>query len=185
MVSYAARWPKSDTGALVENIAEGKIYQGLPQLNLNEYCLSFSKSIDADESAEFRFRFSQRVVQLTEVLFEFQILPLESTVKSVGGETTSSEPSSEDSSTGGSTHSHTVTLSNHTHPYPITITICQSSMWRPAGLPCICTAAALRRLGIGRSGTVPTESEYGCDDGQRWRCDGDDERQRISAHAWH
>lgn len=86
-VADSGQWPASDVQAIVSSIANGQIYQALPQLNANAYVLPFSKNLDDDQAnpAVFRFRFDQEVTQLSRVSFDFQLLPLESTVKSVGG----------------------------------------------------------------------------------------------------
>ena len=140
LVSTVDRWPESDAGAVVQRLTGGQMYQAAPQLNANSYVISYNKPVDDAETASFRFRFDSEVVQLTRLTFDFQLLPLESTVKSVagtsqttssGGATTSSSGGAATSSAGGaatsssggaatssagSSHSHTV--SNHTHSVP-------------------------------------------------------------------
>ncbi|MBK8772658.1 MAG: hypothetical protein IPM06_19835, partial [Rhizobiales bacterium] len=88
-VADSGQWPIDDTQAVVESIASGAIYQALPQLNANAYVIAYSKNLDEVQAnpAEFRFRFDEEVTQLTRIVFDFQILALESTVKSVGLET--------------------------------------------------------------------------------------------------
>ena len=127
LVSTVDRWPESDSGALVQRLTGGQMYQAAPQLNANSYVISYTKPVDDAETATFRFRFDSEVVQLTRLTFDFQLLPLESTVKSVAGtsETTSAGGSSTPtSSSGGSStptsaasgdHTHTVTIGTHTH----------------------------------------------------------------------
>lgn len=82
-VTTSDRWAQSDTAAIVESMAQGRIYQALPQMNANEYVTSFNKNVDSDNTATFRFRFSHAVTALRWAYFEFQILPFESTVKTV------------------------------------------------------------------------------------------------------
>lgn len=83
-------WPETDIGAIVERITEGTVYQAHPQLNANAYVIAYTKHLDEVQAnpAEFRFRFDQEVTQLTRVCFDFQLLPLESTVTAVGLEQT-------------------------------------------------------------------------------------------------
>jgi hypothetical protein len=139
-VATVDRYPESDVGAMVGRLRSGQMYEAAPQLNANSYVISYNKPIDDVETAIFRFRFDSEVTQLTRVTFDFQLLPLESTVKSVagtsqttaaggatttaaGGSTTSSSGGATTTaaggattSSGGSSHSHTV--SNHTHDVP-------------------------------------------------------------------
>src|SRR5690606_30326130 len=69
------------------------------------------------------FDFDDEVTQLQQVLFKFEtaggspvaMLPLESTVRSVGGLSTSTGPSSASTTAGGSSHSHTVDVAGHQH----------------------------------------------------------------------
>jgi hypothetical protein len=86
VVSDVALWPESDTGAIVENIAQGQIYQAIPQLNANGYVVSYTKTLDDVTEANFRFRFDDDVTMLVRAVFDFQVLPLESTVKTIAFE---------------------------------------------------------------------------------------------------
>ncbi len=96
-VATTDRWPENDASALVSDVAQGNVFQAHPQLNANSYVTGYTKSLESGQNAFFRFRFGAEVTQLQQVLFEFQVLPLESTVKSVGTATTST------SSGGGAT----------------------------------------------------------------------------------
>jgi len=120
-VSNADRWPKSDVGTIVDDIEQGHVYQALPQLNANSYVTAYTKNIDADEIAAFRFRFGNEVTQLQQVLFEFQLLPFESTVKNVAGSTTTSSSGggSVQSASSGGSHTHSVTIPSHSHTVTI------------------------------------------------------------------
>lgn len=86
VVADQDRWPANDVDVIVGRMAEAKIYQAHPQLNANSYTTGYSKNVDESETATFRFRFGSEVVQLQQVLFEFQLLPFESTVKTIGVE---------------------------------------------------------------------------------------------------
>jgi hypothetical protein len=111
IVSNVDRWPQSDVDAIVNSMTQGHVYQALPQLNANSYVTAYTKNLDKtptqDNYAQFRFRFGEEVVQLQQVLFEFQLLPFESTVRAVGGSTSgsgdipTSEPSVNDTGVGG------------------------------------------------------------------------------------
>ena len=84
-LSTSDLWPQDDVGAVVERMNEGTVYQAHPQLNANAYVIAYTKHLDETQAnpAQFRFRFDQEVTQLTRVCFDFQLLPLESTVKTI------------------------------------------------------------------------------------------------------
>lgn len=121
IVSTVDRWQKSDAVRVVDSMEQGQVYQALPQLNGNSYVIAYTKNIDPDETATFRFRFGSEITQLQQVLFEFQLLPFESTVKSIAGETTTSGAggSSVESASSGGSHTHTVTIAAHSHTVTI------------------------------------------------------------------
>lgn len=106
-VTTTDMWPQTDTAAIVDSVTQGRIYQALPQMNANEYVTSFAKNLDASNTATFRFRFSNAVTALRWAFFEFQVLPFESTVRSITGTVSSSSASGD--------HTHTVTIAAHTH----------------------------------------------------------------------
>ena len=121
-VTNADRWPASDVDTLVGRIAEGSIYQAHPQLNDNDYVIAYTKNLDEEQSnpAEFRFRFDDQVTQLVRVAYDFKLLPLESTVKTVASNTPTSAASGDHThSVTISDHTHSVTISNHTHSVTI------------------------------------------------------------------
>jgi len=106
-VTTSDRWPQNDAGAIVESMRQGIVYQAHPQLNANSYTTGYTKNIDSDYNAVFRFRLGAEVVQVQQVLMEFQLLPFESTVKAIGTETGGSGeiptggPSTNETSLGG------------------------------------------------------------------------------------
>lgn len=110
-VADAPAWPDNDATAVVENIAQGQVYQAIPQLNANSYVVSYTKSLDDITEANFRFRFDEDVLQLVRIVFDFQLLPLESTVKSVASTSITSDASGD--------HTHSVTIASHTHSVTI------------------------------------------------------------------
>lgn len=115
VVSDATQFPRSDNEILIREIRNSQVMRAYPQLNANSYVLPFSKSIDYSLAAAFRFRLGAEVTQLQQVLFEFQILPLESTVRSVVAASTTS------SAGGDSTQTSTYSAPNtyHAHNIPI------------------------------------------------------------------
>jgi len=144
VVATVDRWPTSSVDAVVEQVEQGRIYRAHPQYNGNSYVVGYTLPVDYSYSAVFRFRFGAEVAQLQGVLFEFQVLLLESTVKTVGavststtggggtsitstsggGTSVSSGSSSEPGTTGvnlaaGDPHSHNFTTPAHTHSVTI------------------------------------------------------------------
>lgn len=115
-VSTAAAWPVSDMQAMVQAVQAGVVSRAYPQLNANSYVQSYTKNVDGPtQSASFRFRLGSEVTQVTQVLFEFQVLQLESTVRSVAAQSTSA------SNGGGSTQTSTYEAPNdfHAHGVPV------------------------------------------------------------------
>jgi len=90
IVSTTDRWAQTDASTIADSIAQGYVYQAHPQLNANSYTTGYTKNVDANYNAEFRFRLGSEVVQVQQVLMEFQLLPFESTVRAVGGATSGS-----------------------------------------------------------------------------------------------
>jgi len=82
-VASVDRWPASDAAAVVEQLSQSKLYQVHPQRNGNLHTIAYTKHVDETEQAEFRFRFDDDVLALSRVTFDFAVLALESTVKTV------------------------------------------------------------------------------------------------------
>ena len=173
LVATADRWPDSDSGAVVQRLTQAQLYEVAPQLNANSYVISYTKPVDDAETASFRFRFDSEVVQLTRLTFDFQLLPLESTVKSVAGtaQTTnsggSSAPTSSSggatTSSGGSSHTHTV--NDHTHGVPnhqhnIQVTL-GSTVTYPVGFGAAGTSGGLVSTVSGSTFNLPTNASSG------------------------
>lgn len=131
-VTTSDRRARGDSGAVADALTQGRVYQALPQLSANEYVTSFSKNVDSDNSAAFRFRFSRAVTALRWAYFEFKLLPFESTIKSVTPSvvTSSSGGSSISSSAANGDHTHTVTVAAHAHT--ITVPAHQHTVTVPA-----------------------------------------------------
>jgi hypothetical protein len=119
-VATVDRYPDSDVGEVVGRLAQAQLYATQPQFNANSYVLPYSKNVDQTETANFRFRFDTEVWQLTRCTFDFQLLPLESTVKTVGSSSPTSSASGDHSHTVSITgHTHDVTVPSHTHTVTI------------------------------------------------------------------
>lgn len=83
VVSTHVHWPSNDLSVLAEQTARGRVVSAHPQTYANEYALSYTKPLDTEEEATFRFRLGAGIVTLTQVVFEFELLPLRSTVTGV------------------------------------------------------------------------------------------------------
>jgi hypothetical protein len=115
---------RSATDVVTDNMAQGMVFQAHPQLNANSYTTGYTKNVDSDYDATFRFRFGSEVVQLQQVLFEFQLLPFESTVTSVGSTqvtTSASQTATTAVASGSHSHTYTYTISGHSHSFTYTI----------------------------------------------------------------
>ena len=110
VVSDAGRWPESDSGAVVENIAQSEVYQVHPQLNANSYVIPYTVPVDETNEARLRFRFDGEVLQVNRVTMDVRLAVFESTINAVGGTSTSTGP--------GSSHSHGISIPDHNHDLP-------------------------------------------------------------------
>jgi hypothetical protein len=186
VVTAGERWPDTDARTVAQAIQGGRQYQAHPQLNANAYVIPFTKNLDDDQSnpANFRFRFDAEVTQVSRVTFDFQLLPLESTVKSVGGSSTTTAANGDHTHTvtvaahthtvtiashthsvSTSNHSHTVTISSHTHSVPnhthyIRLTGGSSPTY-PIGFGAAGTAGGLVHNASGSDFNYPTNSDSG------------------------
>lgn len=119
-VAGVARWLEDANREVIGGMEQGRLFTTHPQRGPNSYVTGFQKYVFHDgtnsEVAQIRFRFGPEICQLNQVAFDFetadgtQMLPLESTVRSVGGSSTTTS--------GGSNHSHSVTIGGHTHDVP-------------------------------------------------------------------
>jgi hypothetical protein len=186
VVSAGELWPENDTATMARSIQAGKLYQAHPQLNANSYVLAYSKALDEDQAnpAIFRFRFDSEVTQISRVTFDFQLLPLESTVKTVAGASATTVASADHTHTITvashthnvtvaahshnvtiAAHSHNVTVASHTHSVPnhthyITITGGNSPTY-PIGYGAAGTAGGLYHNASGSNHNYPTNSNSG------------------------
>jgi len=99
-VSGVARWQEDVSREIVTDMEQGKLFTAHPQRGPNSYVTNYQRYIWNDgvnsEVASVRFRFGPEVCQLNQAAFDFgttdgtRMLPLESTVRSVGGATSGS-----------------------------------------------------------------------------------------------
>lgn len=137
-VAQVDQMPPSSTESIVNSMADGRVFQTHPILNVNSYETGYTKYVFDDgvdeETAKIYFDFDDEVTQIQQVVLKFEtagsspvgMLPLESTVRSVGGTatttgavdgstTTGGGGGTTETTGGGSSHSHTVTISGHQH----------------------------------------------------------------------
>jgi hypothetical protein len=144
-VAAVNKMPTSSNDSIVNSMQDGRVFQTHPILNVNSYETGFTKFVYRDgateETAKIYFDFDDEVTQIQQVLFKFEtagggaMLPLESTVRSVGGVSTttgsggaatptsgassasttaSGGSSAPTSSSYGANHGHSVTIANGT-----------------------------------------------------------------------
>ena len=151
LVSSVDRAPQTGTESIVEMISAGASYQSAPQLSTNTYVISFIKSLDENQSntAKFQFRLGNEIVQLVSIVFDFQLLALESTIKTISG--TSSTTANSD------THSHSVP--NHNHSFAIS----GGTVTNFVGFSAAGTAGDLvsGAIAVGNTFNYPTKSDTG------------------------
>jgi hypothetical protein len=97
VVSTVERWPTSDGDQAAQGFHQAEVYQSLAQLGPTVDTISYRESIDDDTGATFYFFLGEETVAVNSVLVRFRCDKLRSTVKSVGGSSTSTD------SGGGST----------------------------------------------------------------------------------
>jgi hypothetical protein len=119
-VATVDQWLQSDTAAVTASMLQARTYQAHAQLNANAYVTSYKELLDDTVIAAFSFEFGDDVAQINQVLFTFDLLPFESTIKSVGGTSTSTTSGGGGTSSTAADHTHGVTLGAHTHTVAIT-----------------------------------------------------------------
>jgi hypothetical protein len=130
-VAGVARWMEDGSREVVAGMEQGKLFTSHPQRGPNSYVTNYQRYVwhngISSEVAQVRFRFGPEVCQLNQVAFDFEtddgtrMLPLESTVRSVGGSsgTSGGGGATVTSTSGGTSHSHTVTIADHSHSVTI------------------------------------------------------------------
>lgn len=79
-VSTVDKWPESDTEVVAEAMAEASLMDAHPQTAAGYYSRGFSdKTIDADNSAVFRFRLDDRITRLISAKLRFRTDVFEAT----------------------------------------------------------------------------------------------------------
>lgn len=105
VISTIDRLPMSDSEFLAQQAMSAKVISAHQQMGVSAYTLTYRDEMDDSHGASFRFWFGDEFVSLQRVFLRFRIQPLRSTVKSVAGESTTTESGggSTSGSGGGST----------------------------------------------------------------------------------
>lgn len=151
LVSSIDRQPQTGTESIVEMISAGASYQSAPQLSTDTYVISFIKSLDENQSntARFQFRLGNEIVQVVSIVFDFQLLALESTIKTISGTSSTTADSAK--------HSHSVP--NHSHSFAISSgTVSNSVGFGAAGTAGNLVSGA---VAAGTTFNYPTKSDTG------------------------
>jgi len=126
VVATVERWPSSDGEQAASEFHQATIYQSQAQLGPNVDTISYNAPIDDDNSATFYFWLAEEVVGVNQVIIRMRSDALRSTVKSIGGSSTttgSGGGSSPTSSSGGGSSPTTTSyapVTNHAHGLEIT-----------------------------------------------------------------
>ena len=80
-------WPRTDSDVIADSMESGSIFQAHPQMNANSYTTGYTKNVDEDYNAVMRFWLGSEVVQVNQIVLDFQLLPFESTVKTIASAT--------------------------------------------------------------------------------------------------
>lgn len=118
VVSTVERWPASDGDQAASEFHQAAVYQSLAQLGPTVDTISYREAIDDDTGAEFYFFLGEETVAVNSVLVRFRCDKLRSTVKSVGGSSTSTDSgggATPTSASGGGSTETTDSGSGHTH----------------------------------------------------------------------
>ena len=136
VVSTVERWPTSDGDQAASEFQQAALYQSLAQLGPSVDTISYRESIDDDTGATFYFFLGEETVAVNQVIVRFRTDKLRSTVKSVGGSSTSTSSgggttatsssgggTTATSSSGGGTTQTTTSyapVENHAHALEVT-----------------------------------------------------------------
>lgn len=97
-VSTVAEWIANDAQILARTIRRQTAAQAHPQLSANCWMMGFRVRLDRGHSGRMDFWLGGETVTVNEATLFFRILPLESSIKSIGGKQTTSGPSSSSTS---------------------------------------------------------------------------------------
>lgn len=148
-VATVDRYPKDQDEETYTELEKAQISQSHTQIGPAVYSWSFDEDFDDTAAAELYFWMGSEIANVQQVLLRFKIEPLHSTVKAVGGTSTStgasststtgggggttvssgaSSTSSSGASTtsttaGGSAHTHTVNIAGHSHSFGVALGI--------------------------------------------------------------
>lgn len=107
-VSTADRWPDNNEQAVIDRLTESHTALILPQMSAIQDTVRYEEPIDDDYNAKLRFRLSNYVTVVNQVVLFFWVNPLRSTVKNISGGASSA-------STSDAEGSHTHTTPDHAH----------------------------------------------------------------------
>ena len=117
-VATVDRQPSSDAEFLAGQSQSARVLAAHPQLSASVDNIGWRDEMDADHDAGFRFWLGNEYTSLQQALFRFQVQPLRSTVKSVGGSSATTGTSSKTSADGGG-HGHMINIHDGTYDTPL------------------------------------------------------------------
>lgn len=171
VVSTVERWPANDGDQAASEFHQASVYQSLAQLGPSIDTISYRESIDDDTGANFYFWLGPEVALVNSVLVRFRCDKLRSTVKSVGGSSTSTESgggatvtsasgggATPTSASGGGSTETTDSGSGHTHEVDLADSTSGSAVYfAGVGTP---PEGDLRTAGGGKINTSSTGSGH-------------------------
>lgn len=115
LVSDVDQMPTDSSNVVVSDLDQATIYMAHQQYNANAYTTGYRTPVDDTSTGDVWFFFGNEVAQIQQVLYRFKVNDLVSTVRSTGGESTTTEDGGAiaQSTVGGSAHAHNVP--NHQH----------------------------------------------------------------------
>lgn len=161
VVSTVERWPASDGDQAASEFHQAAVYQSLAQLGPTVDTISYREAIDDDTGATFFFFLGEETVAVNSVLVRFRCDKLRSTVKSVGGSSTSTDSgggATPTSASGGGSTETTDSGSGHTHEVDLADSTSGSAVYfAGVGTPPV---GDLRTSGGGQINTSSTGSGH-------------------------
>lgn len=120
VISEGSKLPQNDADLLVEQIQSARVVSTHPQLSASVDSFGWRDEMDDGHGASCRFWLGQEYTTIQRAVLRFRVQPLRSTVKSVGGDSTSTSSGGGGTSTSASGGGQTAEGGGHLHNCPVT-----------------------------------------------------------------
>ncbi len=121
LVSASDHAPQSDASVLAAQISSAKVLSAHQQLGPSTDTLTWRDEMDSAHGASFRFWLGDEYTSIQRATFRFRIQPLRSTVKSVGGASTSTSAGGGGTATSSNGGGANLTSSGTPHGHNVTV----------------------------------------------------------------